>query len=170
MKRFLFSTLFFSLMLVGAQAQSSNCSKKCTSKQASSKSCQGKSASATADAGTATIEAAAKLASMDESIESKTCPVSGKVSYSKKETSANGEVSYVDVNYDAETNTFVNASPMKVEETKACSGKKAKGCCSSKSAKSASADSKGCCSKKSAAKSTSTSVSEEKSEAKPTKG
>lgn len=166
MKRFLFSTLFFSLMVVGVQAQSTSCCSK--SKTASSKSCESKNTSTTAEV--STVEAAAKLASMDESIETKTCPVSGKVSYTKKETSAKGEVSYVDVNYDAETNTFVNASPMKMDQSKKeCSGKDAKACCSSKSA---SASAKGCCSGKSAAKTTSTSVSGDKTkeEAKPTKG
>ena len=154
MKRFLFSAMLFSLMVVGAQAQSSSCSKKCTAKQASSKSCEGKSAST---ASASTIDAAAKLASMDESIVANTCPVTGKVSYAKKETAKNGEISYVDVSYDAETNTFVNASPMKTSEAKAssCSGKSAsaKGCCAGKSASSA----KGCCSGKSAKSASSTS-------------
>ncbi len=163
MKRFLFSTLFFSLMVVGAQAQNSGCSKACTAKQASSKSCDGKS---TSTAGVSTVEAAAKLASMDESIETITCPVSGKVSYAKKETTAKGEVSYVDVTYDAETNTFVNASPMKMEAGKGCSsGQKAAGCCAGKSTSSKSA---GCCSGKSA--STSVSGAKSTTTAKPTKG
>jgi hypothetical protein len=106
---------------------------------------------------------------MDETIEAKTCPVSGKVSYTKKESNQAGEVTYVDVTYDAETNTFVNASPMKMEDAKACSGQKAAGCCSGKSA---SATSAGCCSGKGAVKSTSTSVSGNKSQEtlKPTKG
>lgn len=168
MKRFFFSTLFFSLMVVGVQAQAPSCCSK--SKTASSKSCESKS-SATSTASASTVDAAAKLASMDESIESKTCPVSGKVSYTKKESNTAGEVSYVDVNYDAETNTFVNASPMKMEGGKACTDQqKAAGCCSGKSASATSAA--GCCSGKNASKSTSTSTTGTKAiqSAKPTKG
>ena len=163
MKRFLFSALFLSLMVVGAQAQSTSCSKKCTAKEAAS--CTDKGAAATSMA--SVDEAAAKLASMDASIESKTCPVSGKVSYTKKETTANGEVSYVDVKYDAETNTFVNASAMKMEESKACSGQKAAGCCSGKSTASKSS---GCCSGKATGASTSVSGGKTSESVKPVKG
>ncbi len=170
MKRFLFSALFLSLMVVGAQAQSSACCKKGASKDASAKSCDGKSTSSTAEV--STTEAAAKLAATDKSIESKTCPVSGKVSYSKMETSKKGEVTYVDVNYDAETNTFVNASAMKMTDSKDCSSKSAdaKACCAGKTADS---KSKACCSDKSGSKSatSSTTTQESAKEAvKPVKG
>ena len=78
----------------------------------------------------------------------------------------------VDVNYDAETNTFVNASPMKMDsDKKECSGKEAKACCSSKKGTSASATSKGCCSKKGSSKSASTTTTTKtEAETKPTKG
>jgi len=154
--------------VVGVQAQAPGCCSK--SKTASGKSCESKSSTAST-ASVNTVEAAAKLASMDESIEAKTCPVSGKVSYTKKESNKAGEVSYVDVTYDAETNTFVNASPMKMEQGKACTDKqKAAGCCSGKSASATS--SAGCCSGKKGAKSASTSTNETKAiqSEKPTKG
>ena len=135
MKKVLFSIFFFSLMVVGAQAQKSACSKSCTAKPASASvsSCHDSNA------------AAAKLASTDPTIETRTCPVSGTVSYVRKQTaSANGAVSYVDVNYDAASNSFVNVSPVKMEGGAGCAPKatsaNAKGCCSATAAAS-----KSCC-------------------------
>jgi hypothetical protein len=156
MKKVLFSFFLFSVMAVGVQAQKSACSKSCAAKPASGVStCEGKSTSV---ATTNSNDAAAKLASMDASIETKTCPVTGTVSYVRKETSAgNGSVSYVDVNYDATTNTFVNVSPMKMEGGKECGTKgtatSGKSCCAGKSAATSTSGSgsKSCCAGKSAA-------------------
>ena len=60
------------------------------------------------------VAAAAKLASMDDSIESKTCAVSGKVSYYQKSTCpASGKVTSSEVTYDKTAKKFVNVSPSK---------------------------------------------------------
>lgn len=156
MKKVLFSFFLFSVMAVGVQAQKSACSKSCTAKPAAGvSSCEGKSTSVASTSGS---DAAAKLASMDASIETKTCPVTGTVSYVRKETCAgSGSVSYVDVNYDATTNTFVNVSPMKMEGKKECGTKGAsangKSCCAGKSTATSTSGSNGksCCAGKSAA-------------------
>ena len=112
-------TLLFAFALAlgisGTYAQS--CAKTCTKKaekQASS-----------IDAETA--EAAAKLASLDESIDQKVCPVSGKVSYVRTVKNDEGATSFVDVEYDAAKSQFVNVSPKDME--KCCSAEKKAGCC-----------------------------------------
>jgi hypothetical protein len=113
MKKFIFSLFFFSFLVVGAQAQ--KCSKTCT-KSATAASCQTKAPSSVATTATAPTSeeamVAAKMASLDPSIETRSCPVTGNVSYVRKETCAHsGKVSFVDVSYDATTSTFVNVSP-----------------------------------------------------------
>lgn len=102
-------------MVVGVQAQSkAACAKTCTKSEAAA--CKSK---ATSTAMTSDVDynaSAAKLAANDPTIITKTCPVTGTVSYTRKETNAaNGQVSLVDVSYDASTNTFVNVSPVKAE-------------------------------------------------------
>ncbi|HSF89204.1 MAG TPA: hypothetical protein VLA46_07285 [Saprospiraceae bacterium] len=159
MKKVLFSFFLFSVMAVGVQAQKSACSKSCTAKPAAGvSSCEGKSASVATTGGS---DAAAKLAAMDASIETKTCPVTGTVSYVRKETCAgSGTVSYVDVNYDAATNTFVNVSPMKMEGNKDCGTKgtsaNGKSCCAGKSTATSTSGSTGksCCAGKPSAATT----------------
>lgn len=138
MKKVLFSLLLLSAFALTAQAQT--CSKSCTAKPAGA--CQGTAAT------TSTADAAAKLASMDATIESRTCPVTGTVSYVRKQTQQDGTVSFVSVNYDATTNTFVNVAPSTVEGHEGCSGKatstNGKSCCTSGTA----TGSKSCCSEK----------------------
>lgn len=69
--------------------------------------------------------AAAKLASMDASIETRTCPQTGKVSYMKKNVSAeNGKATFTEVEYCSKSGKFVNVSP---SEKAACTKSKA-GC------------------------------------------
>lgn len=153
MKKFLFSLCFFSFMIVGAQAQKASCGKPCTkSTTASASSCHDKAPSAASTTSGANLDAAAKLASMDASIETRTDPATGNVSYVRKETcSHSGSVSYVDVSYDATTNTFVNVSPSKTMGsgcgTKATSAS-GKACCTSGAAMG-----KSCCAGKAGAKS-----------------
>lgn len=143
MKKVLFSLFVFSAIAFGAQAQT--CSKSCTAKPAAaSASCHEGAASAS------TAEAAAKLASMDATIESRTCPVSGTVSYVRKETNkADGSVSFVNVNYDATTNTFVNVAPSQMQGHEGCGAKatstNGKSCCSGGSS---ATGSKACCAEK----------------------
>lgn len=156
MKKVLFSIFLFSALALGVQAQKSSCtsSKSCTAKPAAA--CESKSAtSATGVNG----DAAAKLASMDATIESKTCPVTGTVSYVRKETSTTGTVSYVDVSYDAATNSFVNVAPSTMGAHEGCGAKTTSGsgksCCAGGSAK-ATSGTKSCCAEKGKQTSTTT--------------
>ncbi len=117
MKKVIFSLFFCSFLVLGANAQKASCSKTCT-KGSSASACAAKapgSAALTSDS--ETNAAAMKLASMDASIETRTDATTGNVTYVRKETCAHsGSVSFADVNYDATSNTFVNVSPMKMEE------------------------------------------------------
>ncbi|HEX5112410.1 MAG TPA: hypothetical protein VFV79_06170 [Saprospiraceae bacterium] len=136
MKKILFS---FSLLLCfafAAQAQHACCSK--SADKGGKSSCEVKVASASTPIPSEYQTAAAKVASLDATIEPRTNPVTGEVTYVRKETSThNGEVSFVALNFDPATSTFVNVSPTQVaakENTQSCGS----------SAKSASA-SKSCC-------------------------
>lgn len=156
MKKVIFSIFFFSLMVVGVQAQKSSCSKSsCAAKPAAAmnSSCGEPKTASTASA-TDVNAAAAKLASMDPSIEARTCPVSGTVSYVRKENGAKvGEVTYVDLTYDATTNSFVNVSPVKMGGANSCGAKGASGsgagCCAGKATSTSSSANKACCAGKS---------------------
>jgi len=58
--------------------------------------------------------AAAKAASLDDSIEKRTCPQSGKVSYLRKSVcEKSGKVSLTEVEYCSKSGKFINASPRK---------------------------------------------------------
>jgi len=129
MKRF---TLLLALVLgVGLSAvHAQKCSK-------SAKASCAKSAESTAVVNghcSGAADAAAKLASLDASIETRTCEKSGMVSYVRKVVNQeSGEVTYTDVRYDSELGTFVNVSP---SEAKLCCAKAATtGCCVGKSSK-----------------------------------
>lgn len=156
MKKVLFSLFFMGALIVGASAQKAECSKPCGSKTAST-SCQAK---ATGNASVDEAAAAAKLASMDPTIQSHTCPVSGTVSYQRKEAQKDGSVKFVDLKYDASSNTFVNTSPSAMPGKEGCTGQASgssasKSCCAGK-ASATSAKSGACCagkSQKSASKS-----------------
>ena len=93
--------------------------------------------------------AAVKLASMDETIETKTCATSGKVSFTRKNVCAtSGKVSYTDVEYCSKSAKFVNVSP----SAKASCSKSKASCTAAKgaSAKQVSAEAvpkKACCAK-----------------------
>ena len=152
MKKFLFSLFFFSLMIVGAQAQSkAACSKTCTKSEAAA--CKATSPSTASTAMTSDVDynaSAAKLAANDPTIQVHTCPVTGSVSYTRKETNAaNGQVASVDVSYDAATNSFVNVSPVKAEGS-GC-GTKAATVSSKSGCSGAAAQGKSCCAGKGAA-------------------
>ena len=151
MKKILFSFCFFILMAAGAQAQKASCAKTCTKSAAA---CQSKAPSVATASTADHSEAAAKLASMDASIETRTNANTGTVSYVRKQTcSHSGTVSYVDLTYDAPSGTFVNASPSKMEGKGSGCGSKATtasgkaGCASGASA------GKSCCAGKVASKS-----------------
>ncbi len=109
----------FTLALGISCAYAQSCAKTCTKKA--------EKQTTTIDAETA--EAASKLASLDESIDEKVCPVSGKVSYVRTVKNDEGAVSYVDVEYDAAKAQFVNVSPKDMEKN--CSADKKAGCCAS---------------------------------------
>ncbi len=118
-------------MVVSAQAQKANCSKPCTKSVAA---WQAKAPSAAMASGSETSAYAAKVAAMDQTIETRTDPVTGNVSYVRKETGCHsGSVSYVNVSFDPATNSFVNVSPMTMEGGQAVSTKagtpSGKACC-----------------------------------------
>jgi hypothetical protein len=154
MKKILFSLSLLVCLALSAQAQHAGCSKACTDKSAKS-SCEMKVADASTPIPSEYQTAAAKVASMDATIESRTNPVTGEVTYVRKETASHsGEVSFAALNFDPTTSTFVNVSPTQVaakENTQGCGASKTtsgtKSCC-------AGASSKTCCADK--AKTTST--------------
>lgn len=110
--------------------------------------CSGsKSASAAASVETPSAHcaaAAAKLASMDASIETRTCPQTGKVSYMKKNVSAEGgKATFTEVEYCSKSGKFINVSP---SEKAACTKSKA-GCSGdAKATKVSATGGAGCCS------------------------
>lgn len=105
MKKLFLFLAFFGCIAFSANAQKAAC---CASKSGA-KVC---SKTAAADS-----EAAAKLASLDESIETKVCSTSGKVSYVKNYVcSESGKMTSTPVEYDASTQKFVNVSPQNAEQ------------------------------------------------------
>ncbi|MEO6133219.1 MAG: hypothetical protein ABIQ02_15360 [Saprospiraceae bacterium] len=138
MKKFIFSFFLFSVMVFSAQAQQASCCKSGAKKSAG---CEAKAPSAVSTDNSASAQ---KVAAMDETIEMRTDPITGSVSYVRKETvSTDGKVTFVSVNFDPVANAFVNVSPsMMAEGTTAapCAGngscaKGARGgkcCCASK--------------------------------------
>jgi hypothetical protein len=151
MKKVLFSIFFFAVLIAGVSAQKADCSKSCGSKSASAASCQAKAGATSTASADETAAAAAKLASMDKTIESRTCPVSGTVSYFRKEAQPDGGVKQVDLQYDAASNTFVNVAPSTMKGQESCgsgakSASSSKSCCAGKATNaSASGKSAGCC-------------------------
>jgi|GEM_PF-1068144 len=149
MKKILLSLSLLLCIALGAQAQHADCSKACSDKGGKS-SCSMKVADASTPIPSEYQTAAAKVASLDASIEPRTNPVTGEVTYVRKETAPkNGEVSFVALNFDPTTSTFVNVSPTQVAataNTQSCgaSTKNASGksCCA------AGASSKSCCADK----------------------
>jgi len=117
-------TLFFALLmgigLTSLQAQS-------TTKSVAS-CCKKSASTATADKShcNGSADAAAKLASLDKSIESRTCEKSGLVNYVRKESNPEtGEVVFTSLEYSSELGQF---SPS--DKKACCTGDKMK-CCSS---------------------------------------
>ena len=155
MKKFFLLFAFFGLVSLAANAQEKTCPY---------------AAKAKTEKAAATATAAAKLASMDASIEKRVCEKSGTVSYVRKSIcEKSGTVSFTNVVYSPETAKFVNASPSKMAK-KACS-KAEKAACSKSTSK------KACCSKskkaactKSASKKTTTAVKRTSTKAKLVKG
>ena len=123
-------TVLFALLLgIGITSiQAQNCQK--TSSSCCKKSASVASAGDTQKAGS--MEAAAKLASLDDAIETRTCEKSGSVSYVRKVVQAEtGDVTFADVTYDADLGQFVNVSPTmakgcgtKTAGSSCCAGKK----------------------------------------------
>ncbi len=142
MKRIFFSFMLLAAFAVGAQAQSSGCAKSCTGKSAAA--CQTKVAGTSTTIGSDHAMAAAKIASLDPTIEPRKNQETGEVSYVRKETNPHdGTVSYAALNFDATTSTFVNVGPSKMEAPAGCSSHatttSGKSCCA------AGAASKSCC-------------------------
>ena len=130
MKKFIFSLFLFSLMVCSAQAQKAAC---CKPGGKSSAACEMKAPSAVSAENSAAAE---KVAAMDQTIEKRTDPITGAVSYVRKETAvADGSVTFVSLSFDPETNSFVNVSPTATTGGKSCCTKGAmtgKSCCAGK--------------------------------------
>jgi hypothetical protein len=125
------------LLVLFATVGLASLSAQTCSKSTSASACCKKSGSvATTDK--ATENAAAKLASLDESIEARKCEKSGCITYVRKETDATGQVVFTSVEYDSKLGKFVNQSP---SQMKSCgTGTKTAGCCSKSKGKATSAD------------------------------
>jgi len=149
MKKLLF---FFSFVLF---AGALSAQKQCTAAQKAACAKSGKvcvkgdaKADMTAETSVAAALAAAELAETDENIEQKVCAKSGNVSYySKKVCPASGKITKSEVMYSAESNSFVNVSPIDVMaekeatavkaaavESNATTKSKKKACCAGKKA------------------------------------
>lgn len=114
-------TLFFALML-GLGLVSLN-AQTC---QKSASSCSKKGASVSADG---SQDAAAKLASLDASIEARECCKGGGVSYVRKDVDAQtGQAVFTSVEYNAEMGKFVNAETKSDKKAGCCAGKDGKSC------------------------------------------
>lgn len=129
MKKFIFSFLLFSMMVFTAQAQKASCCKP----GSKSASCEAKAPAAVSVENSAAAE---KVAAMDQNIEKRTDPVTGDVSYVRKETAvADGSVKFVSLSFDPVTNSFVNVAPTAMQENHNCSmkgGTAGKSCCAGK--------------------------------------
>ncbi len=144
MKQILFALFLLSALTVSVQAQTPAC---CAGKK--SASCQAKVADASTSIPADYLTAAAKMASLDPTIEPRTNPVTGEVSYVRKQTCHDGAVSYVALNFDPATSTFVNVSPSQVEQESKGAGCAPKNTSASgKSCCAAGAASKSCCADK----------------------
>lgn len=88
---------------------------------ANAQSCPYSKTAAKSDKVVCSKTAAAKAASLDNSIEARTCAKSGSVSYVKKSVCAkSGKVSYSDVEYCTKSAKFVNVSPKAMGAKKSC--------------------------------------------------
>ena len=132
--------------------------------------CCSKSAKGATSEASCSSSAAAKAASLDDSIEKRVDNNTGKVTYVRRSVDAStGQATYIPVEYSAETKQFVNESPVKKadcskEEKAGCHGEgkasttsadsKTPACCANGTATSGSA----CCTKESSSKTSSTSV------------
>ncbi len=153
MKNVLLLFAMVAFLGTSAFAQQKTCSK---SKAACTKSKTACTANKATDAKTVSVKelpacpvaAAAKLASMDKSIEAKTCAKSGKTSYYKSSVcSTSGKAYTKEVKFCPEAKAFVNVAPAKAEAVKAAElGTEKKACTSKKTS---------CAKKCSAAKKTS---------------
>ncbi len=117
MKKFLM--LFAVVAFLGTSA-TAQCTKSKTACTKSKTTCtKAKTTATSAELPACPKAAAAKLASLDESIEAKTCAKSGNTSYYKKSTCAtSGKVSLKEVKYCNTAKTFVNAAPSRAAEVK----------------------------------------------------
>ena len=98
----LFSLIFF----VGISSNAQNCP-------------YSKSTNAKVDKSHCTASAAAKMAALDENIESRTCSQTGKVSYVRKSVCPqSGKQTFTDVEYCSKTAKFINVSPRQKSCTK----------------------------------------------------
>lgn len=142
MKKILFVFSLFLALGLNVQAQSSKCAKSCAAKSGSAASgCHASASVAHLAVPSEYQMAAAKMASLDASIEPRTDATTGEIKYVRKESCHSGSVSYVNLNFDPSTSTFVNVGPSQMAATPAatnstgCGAAKAAGgksCCAGK--------------------------------------
>ena len=169
MKKILFVFSLFLSFALSVNAQHAGCSKTCTPKEKAA--CEFKVATGQAPIPSEYQTAAAKMASLDATIEPRTNPLTGEVSYVRKASAQDGSVTYVALNYDPASSTFVNVGPSQVAAT---SAPNTQGCgahattASGKSCCAAGAATKSCCAGK-AKTATASNTAPTSTEAKPTK-
>jgi len=122
-KILLILALFTGLSVSALQAQSS-----CTKSSAACCHKSGAAATAEKTQSDGSADAAAKLASLDASIESHKCPMSGAVSYFRQSTDPQGKVVLTSLVYDEQGGKFVEAP----SGTKSCCSGSNAACCKSK--------------------------------------
>jgi len=142
MKNILFLFLFvFSASIVSAQTCTK--AKKASDKASCAKTCASKKSASLTKVASA-VMTADLAAEADESIEKRVCSKSGAESFYQTYTcSETGKVSHKEVEYDADTQTFVNvksamkeSTPVKIAPAKeACGTTCAKDCCKAKDGK-----------------------------------
>ena len=133
--------LFLFMAFFGCIAFSANAQKACCASKSGAKVCSKTAA--------ANSEAAAKLASLDDMIQTKVCSESGKVSYVKNYVcSESGKMTSTEVAYDATTKKFINVSPTNAEQGVGGQNvKTVKAVKTVKTAKASSTKKKACCAK-----------------------
>jgi len=139
---FVLTAGFLSAQTTAKKSCAKTCAKTCTSKEKmSSTEVQPEIKVAIANTDTETrvasaISEADIAAEADENIERRQCEITGTVGYySKKTCSVSGKVSYDEVVFDGDSNSFVSAGQVKAatkeSKAKTCT-KSSKACCASK--------------------------------------
>ncbi len=147
--------LLFSFILVASFSSNAQCSKSASA----GKACCASKKTATSDVKSDTkvasfvMEADAAMVAANGAITKRTCEISGATSYYEKAVCSNsGKISWNEVQFDADKNSFTRVAAASMEkdangnkvETKACAGSAAgKSCCKKDGAKACSSKKEG---------------------------